>query len=198
MATGNFFNVNAHQVFALTDFDPQDADTLVEELREFFIDKGYEHLWKHDPYTQKTFGAESIASLELSNFFQVKTPLGWIGVSASIQIEVYLRFGYYQGANLDWVLNYKPNPDLDDCFVDEAPSKKQLADDISAQLWNDNDLEEMVLQKYAQRIAERMHRWFMLKADTLVNKTEKLMGVVAEPLRVVGTASNGETFYQKT
>lgn len=190
MIKGSFISFNANHVFAIPEHDPQDDDILIDKLRDFFVDKGYENLWKDDPYCVRDYRHASIASLEQSKIFRVKKSSEWIGLEGKLVIEVYVRFGQDKGAALDWIMYYVVNPDLDMPDPDELPTVSQIADELKTILWEDET-------NYAMAIATKMGKWFVTRENVLINKTEKLMAKVSTPLRAMGTYGNGETLYQE-
>jgi hypothetical protein len=154
------------------------------------VDKGYENLWKNDPYCTRDYRYESIAYLDQSKIFRVKKSSEWIEVEGKLVIEVYVRFGQDKGATLDWIMYYVVNPDIDIQDPDDLPTVSQIADELKTILWEDE-------VKYAMFIATKMGKWFVTRENFLINKTEKLMAKVSTPLKFVGACGNGETLYQE-
>ena len=107
MATSNFHNVNASNIFAVqleNDFDYED---LIDNLQsEFQSHPDYYDYGKSDPHELRSFPSKSLGS-----FADTLT----IGED---EVEIFLtpviRSGYYEGCNLDWHVRYYVNGNEDE------------------------------------------------------------------------------------
>lgn len=91
MATANFHNKNASKVFAIQ--SEMDEWGLVEEgIIETFKDKGWQEPYKEEWDGDRNFEGKALV------FKEIEVGI-WI-----LKFRVFLRAGYYDGANLDWDL----------------------------------------------------------------------------------------------
>ncbi len=109
MATSNFHNVNATNIFAVQLEDEFDYDFLVENLEsEFCNHSDYSDYGKSDPYELRSFPSKSLGSF--SNSLTI----------GEDEVEVYvtpvIRSGYYEGCNLDWHVRYYVNGYEDESY----------------------------------------------------------------------------------
>jgi len=109
MATSNFHNVNATNIFAVQLEDEFDYEFLVDNLEsELNNHSDYSDYGKTDPNELRSFPSKSLGS------FSNSTIIG------DDEVEVYvtpvIRSGYYEGCNLDWHVRYYVNGYEDDTY----------------------------------------------------------------------------------
>jgi hypothetical protein len=109
MATSNFHNVNATNIFAVQLEDEYDYQDLVDNLEsEFGTNLDYSDYGKSDPNELRSFPSKSLGSF--SNSVEI----------GDDEVEVYvtpvIRSGYYEGCNLDWHVRYYVNGYEDDTY----------------------------------------------------------------------------------
>ncbi len=113
MATSNFHNVNASNIFAVQLEDEYDYQDLVDNLEsEFNSHSDYSDYGKSDPDELRSFPSKSLGSF--SNSLTI----------GDDEVEVYvtpvIRSGYYEGCNLDWHIRLYVNGYEDDTYADNA------------------------------------------------------------------------------
>ena len=97
MATSNFHNVNASNIFAVELQDEFDYQDLVDNLQCALKETGYYNiLTKSDPNELRSFPSKSIGSLD--NYVESSDAESGIVVT----VTAVIRSGYYDGVNLDW------------------------------------------------------------------------------------------------
>lgn len=111
MATSNFHNVNATNIFAVQLEDEWEYDDLVSNLEsEFASHTDYSDYGKSDPYELRSFPSKSLGSFSNSV------------IVGDDDVEIYvtpvIRSGYYEGVNLDWHVRYYINGYEDDTHSD--------------------------------------------------------------------------------
>jgi len=113
MATSNFHNVNASNIFAVQLEDEYDYQDLVDNLEsEFNSHSDYSDYGKSDPDELRSFPSKSLGSF--SNSLTI----------GDDEVEVYvtpvIRSGYYEGCNLDWHVRYYVNGYEDETYYDHT------------------------------------------------------------------------------
>jgi hypothetical protein len=102
MATSNFHNVNASNIFAVELQDEFDYQDLVDNLQYGLKETGYYNLLtKSDPNELRSFPQQSIGSLD--NY--VESADGESGIV--VTVTAVIRSGYYDGVNLDWHCHFE-------------------------------------------------------------------------------------------
>ena len=109
MATSNFHNVNATNIFAVQLEDEWEYQDLVSNLEsEFNTNLDYSDYSKSDPNELRSFPSKSVGSF--SNSIEI----------GEDEVEVYvtpvIRSGYYEGVNLDWHVRYYVNGSEDETY----------------------------------------------------------------------------------
>ena len=113
MATSNFHNVNASNIFAVELQDEFDYEDLVCNLEsELSNHSDYFDYGKTDPNELSSFPSKSLGSFSNSTIID------------DGEVEVYvtpvIRSGYYAGCNLDWHVRLYVNGYEDDTYADDA------------------------------------------------------------------------------
>ena len=109
MATSNFHNVNASNIFAVQLEDEYDYQDLLENLEsELNNHSDYSDYGKTDPNELRSFPSKSLGSFSNSTIID------------DDEVEVYvtpvIRSGYYEGCNLDWHVRYYVNGYEDESY----------------------------------------------------------------------------------
>ena len=113
MATSNFHNVNATNIFAVQLEDEWAYDDLVSNLEsEFSKYSDYYDDGKSDPNELSSFPSKSLGSF--SNMVTIEDD------TVEIYLTPVIRSGYYEGCNLDWHIRYYVNGSEDDTYSDDA------------------------------------------------------------------------------
>jgi hypothetical protein len=113
MATSNFHNVNATNIFAVQLEDEWDYSDLVVNLEsEFSKHSDYSDYGKSDPNELRSFPSKSLGSF--SNSLTIEDN------EVEIYITPVIRSGYYEGCNLDWHIRLYVNGYEDDAYADDA------------------------------------------------------------------------------
>ncbi len=109
MATSNFHNVNATNIFAVQLEDEFDYDFLVENLEsEFCNHSDYWDYGKTDPNELRSFPSKSLGSF--SNSLTIEED------EVEVFVTPVIRSGYYEGCNLDWHVRYYVNGYEDETY----------------------------------------------------------------------------------
>lgn len=113
MATSNFHNVNATNIFAVQLQDEWAYDDLLSNLEsEFTSHSDYSDCGKSDPYELHSFPSKSLGS------FSNSVTIG--DDEVEIFVTPVIRSGYYEGVNLDWHVRLYVNGYDDDTYADDA------------------------------------------------------------------------------
>jgi hypothetical protein len=102
-------------------------------------------------------------------------------VEVSIKILIVLRYGYYEGANLDYEVQFSSGS----CWEDEPDFRFDFE---SRSYMNSGMI------KIQSRNAEK---WAVKESEEMIKEIEKLFTQVTTPYRKLGSFSNGEGVYEK-
>jgi hypothetical protein len=113
MATSNFHNVNATNIFAVQLEDEYDYEDLISNLEsEFNKHSDYYDCGKTDQHELRSFPSRTLGSF--SNSITI----------GEDEVEVYvtpvIRSGYYEGCNLDWDARYYVNGYEDELYCENT------------------------------------------------------------------------------
>lgn len=106
----------------------------------------------------------------------------WFGdVEVEVRVNLILRSGYYEGANLDYEVEYYAGSGYDDTinFSYEFESHSDMSKGLQI-------IQTRNAEKWAERITEE-----------LTEEVEKIYTRVSTPYRKLGSFSNGEGVYEK-
>jgi len=120
MATSNFHNVNASNIFAVELQDEFDYEDLVCNLEsELSNHSDYFDYGKTDPNELRSFPSKSLGSF--SNSICIEDD------DVEIFVTPVIRSGYYDGVNLDWHVRYYVNGSEDESY-ESHPRIQTLVD----------------------------------------------------------------------
>jgi len=184
MGAANFYNKNAHNVYAVCMHSDEcnlefcncgaedDYMNLPHEVRSLW--KGCNKMDNSD--WERNYPGKIIAYKTDSQTFA--------GVCIDVCINAIIRSGYYDGANLDWEISINIGNDQYDDDVD----------DIIDYIYYFMDNRNMGMAKIQAKNAQL----FIDSAKSeLINELEDVYQKISTPLRVSASFSNGETWYTK-
>jgi hypothetical protein len=194
MGASNFYNRNAKNVYAVLmdyedvvfdedgneteetqmvcceEWDYKDLTDYVKELMdEQTLFKAVERV---EFYNNRNYEATGIKSLVAYKTFG--------NVEVEVLLTAVIRSGYYEGANLDWELNYYAGSGYDDIL------------DLTYEF--ESQYENQGMAKIQKRNAEK---WATKIGEQMVEELERIFTQVSKPLEVVARFSNGETIYKE-
>lgn len=194
MGASNFYNKNASNVYAvLMDYEDVvfdengneteetqmvqceswDYEDLVDYVNELMDEQ---KLFKVSDRVE--FGNNrNYEGTAIKSFVSYKT---FGNVEVEVLLTAVIRSGYYEGANLDWELNYYAGSGYDDIL------------DLTYEFESQNDNQGMA--KIQCRNAEK---WATKEGERMVEALEDIFTQISNPLQVVARFSNGETIYAK-
>lgn len=194
MGASNFYNRNAKNVYAvLMDYEDVvfdedgneteetqmvqceewDYDNLVDYVTELMDEqKLFKAVDRVEFYNNRNYEASGIKSLVSYKSFG--------DVEVEVLLTAVVRNGYYEGANLDWELNYYAGSGYDDIL--------NLSYEFASQYDNQG------MAKIQCRNAEK---WAKKEGERMVEELERIFTQVSKPLEVVERFSNGETIYKE-
>ena len=185
MGTANFSKKNASLIYAVymprideeTGEEYQLDEFDVEEEREF-IQESLEKISGYSSYFSRWYDCDKLGS--------VIRDCSLAGIGAAVELEVVVRSGYYEGANLDYDINIiacnessiEPD-DLDECVQVE---------------------DVMDYTGFTRGLATIQHRNLMKRInktlDELRGEVEDVFKAISKPMRIVGRFNNGECVYE--
>lgn len=190
MATRNFYVKNANDVYAfgMEAEDCFDYDDSIDRIKEAGVSRyGFEETSGNDGdrdfcgfyILNKDFGCRDFYNSELS---------------VDINIIIIERSGYYQGANLDFELEVS-NDYYDPYKLGDYESEDDLIDTMAEEFVEDCDVYNKGLRKCFEKRYKAFLEDFIDEAIKYANNV--LKNLCEEEYSLIGTASNGEGFYQK-
>ena len=190
MATRNFYVKNANDVyaFAMEAEDCFDFDDSLDCIKEAGILKyGFEETsgsdgdrnYCGDYILDKSFGGKKFYNS---------------GLTVNIDITIIVRSGYYQGANLDFELEVM-NDYYDPYKLGDYECEEDLIEAMADEFVEDCDVYNYGLRKCFKKRYKVFLEDYIDKAIEYTNKV--LENLCEEEYCLIGTASNGEGFYQK-
>ena len=202
MGTSNFYNVNAHNIYAvLMNYeqpiydeggnetketetvapDKWDVDCFIEDIRlhaEALAIKNkikyYKELEMTDPHILRSYG-----STELFQLYQSKN---FGDVNVQVNVNCVARHAYYEGASLDWYVT---------CTM---ANETELIDDMDYEINDWMSYMNAGLRKIQSKNAQA---WAESIKNSLIEVVEKIFTENSMPLTVTARFSNGETLYTK-
>lgn len=194
MGASNFYNRNAKNVYAvLMDYEDVvfdedgneteetqmvaceswDYDNLVDYVTELMDEqKVFNSVDRVEFYNNRNYEATGIKSLVAYKTFG--------NVEVEVLLTAVVRSGYYEGANLDWDINYYAGSGYDDIL------------DLTYEFESQYDNQGMA--KIQKRNAEK---WATKVGEQMIEELERIFTQVSKPLEVVARFSNGETIYKE-
>jgi hypothetical protein len=182
MGASNFYFKNARALYPLFTDIPEDEQDLFDYTEEGYniaeyLDElvsldsvEFEYIGDNRSYPETSLGHKQL-SYTFGDF------------TLYVKIQPVMRAGYYEGACLDYnIIKYRDNngyefDSIEDISVDSYYS------DMNAGLC-------AIAQVRAQRMAR-------ILTDKLTDSMEEAFAKIATPYKLIGRASNGETFYEK-
>ena len=178
MGASNFYFKNARALYPLfTDIQDEHFDyseegqNIAEWIDELVgLDSvEFERIGHNDSYPERSLGYKQL-SYTFGDF------------TLYVEIQPVMRAGYYEGDCLDY--NIKYSDDFGYEFEDiESISVDSYYSDMNAGLC-------AIARGKAQRMASVL-------TDKLTDSMEEAFARIATPHKLIGRASNGETFYEK-
>jgi hypothetical protein len=189
MATNNFHNVNANRIFAVL-MGYEDSET-----NEFIEPSDYEYddlisnlkseLKEKFGYVYNNETVDFLRSFSGSVIGGVSEEKTYMGVEVRVKLIAVIRSGYYQGANLDYEIEYSADGYENDEFdgvIDEWV--------YQANKYNNNGL--------VQANRSKVENWLENTKNEMIEKLEKIYSEYSDVKLVkVGQFSNGEAVYEK-
>lgn len=182
MATGNFYNRNASNIYAI--FQEDEFDDYIYDDVKANISNDLEAYTKNSDaclgYANKYYrDASLIDIIELTDEVA--------GVPFTVSIEVLMRSGYYQGANLDYEINYN----IESVEFDEWEDAFQAYIDVATY---DFGMSKGLATIQARNASNRLEAM----SEELVENVEKILKEnCTHVLQVSARFSNGETWYSE-
>ena len=182
MATGNFYNNNARNIYAVYQENEYD-DFIYDDVKEN-ISSDLETYTKNSKaclgYANKYYSDASLIDIiELTDEVA--------GVPFTVSIEILMRSGYYEGANLDYEINYN----IESVEFDDISEAFQAYIDVATY---DFDMSKGLATIQAKNASNRLEAM----SDKLVENVEKILKEnCTHILQVSARFSNGETWYSE-
>jgi len=182
MATGNFYNKNAKYIYAIFQEDEYD-DFIYDDVKDNISND----LVAYTEKSKACLGYSNSHYRDASLIEVVSITNEVAGVPFTVSIEILMRSGYYEGANLDYEIKYS----VDSVEIDDLSEAFQVFYDVAT--W-DYDMSKGLATIQAKNAAKRIEAL----SDELVENVEKILKEnCTHILQVSARFSSGETWYSK-
>ena len=182
MATGNFYNNNANNIYAIFQEDEY-ADYIYDDVKDNISNDIEAYVKKSEAYLgySNNYYMDAVLIEVVSLTDEVA------GVPLSVDIDIVMRSGYYEGANLDYEIRYH----ADNVEFDDLSEAFQAYYDAAT--W-DFDMSKGFATIQAKNASKRLEAM----SEELVENVEKILKEnCTNILQVSARFSNGETLYNE-
>ena len=152
------------------DFKEYLRETAQEEIKEL------KNIW----YKEES-GSDNDRNYCATNLFSFNTSKMFGDIEVEVRVIGQIVSAYYEGASLDFAVEFN-----DEEYTNDEPDFEWLFEYQS-----DMNKGMQVLQN------RNAVKWAEKTKTELIELIEEVFTKVSQPLNVLGTASNGETFYEK-
>lgn len=181
MGTSNFHTVNAQATYVI-DYDD---DYMWHECQELLGERICE-LESTFEFDSNLRSDKELRSFPASSIGYWLTDLHYLNNVFGLRVNLFLRSGYYEAANLDyeieWTLNGCDYYDDADSIIDEIDYDPSTYD-INPGIW----------KIYKSSLTNRLNELEF----SLLGNIESILAQVSTPYGVTAQFSNGETIYTK-
>ena len=182
MATGNFYNKNAYNIYAIFQEDEFD-DFIFDAVKDSVSNELGAYVKNSEAYLGYSNNYYEDATL-----FEVVSITDYIaGIPLSVDIELLMRSGYYEGANLDYEIRYY----VDIIEFDDISEAWQAYFDVA--IW-DFDMNKGLATIQAKNAVKRLEN---ISVELVENVEKILKDNCTHVLQVSARFSNGETWYSE-
>jgi hypothetical protein len=198
MGTSNFYYRNTSKIYAVCMsyeddvLDDEGNPTGEKETRnceEFEVDDEIcyiKEILSENPYFQKDYGHDNHNNRNFPSWvlgtFSAQKQYGRNDIE--VKITCVMRSGYYEGACLDYNIEYISGTSGGDEEIDPESVKSDF-------MWYGTN------PGIGAMHASKAVRWAENKKDEICTFIEQKYEEISMPLRVIARASNGETWYEK-
>ncbi len=176
MATSNFHNENASQIYSILncdDFTFEDTKSNLQYALEKQFGVDYSNNKEGTSTGLRSFPAVIIGTVSVDKYYEK------LDLDLELEIDIIIRDGYYDGMNLDFEFNLFENR----CSV-EIDSELDFID------YAETDKQAKQYEGYARK-------WIEKASIKYAESIEETFSKHSTKLDVVARFSNGETIYTK-
>lgn len=154
----------------------------IDEFKEYLRETAQEEIKNRKEFRYKEeSGSDNDRNYCATDLFSFNTSKMFGDIEISVKVIGQIVSAYYEGASLDFAVEFN-----DEEYTNDEPDFEWLFE------YNSN------INKGLQVLQNRNAIKWAEKAKTeLIELIEEVFTQVSQPLNVIGTASNGETFYEK-
>ena len=179
MGTNNFHYENADRLYAIEDANEFTLDDVRENFILFDSKKIEKRIFDRDyrdPNENRSYPSAHVGSMFIGD-----TSFGY---PISIRVDIVLRSGYYDHKCFDYNIEYRHDWGMYDnlAYCDRHDIEYHF--DLSP--------------KQSERVATAMRRKFEKMEARVLKQMYRFLNENSTQCRKIGSASNGETFYEKT
>lgn len=184
--TGNFYNKNANHIFAIGEGDDEDEIQMNYEDGKSAVIAGLSKIGFTDVSHKNESPEDDNRNFPGVILAYKRETKDFGGCDVSVEMEIVLRSGYHQGANVDWNLYYDFNGEGN---IDERFTSSELAQKIA--YYKD----EESISDETTKLGDEAESWLENTSDSMVSDAETVLEEATHPLTVSAKFSSGETHY---
>ena len=182
MATSNFYNKNANGIYAIFQEDEYD-DFIYDDVKDNISNDLVAYVKNSNAY----LGHSNNYYKDASIIEVVSLTDEVASVPFTVSIEVLMRSGYYEGANLDYEINYN----VESVEFDDLSDAWQAYFDVATWAF---DMNRGLATIQARNASKRLE----IISNELIENVEKILKEnCTHFLQVSARFSNGETWYSE-
>lgn len=189
MATANFYNKNASNIYAILQENEYDG-SIYDDVKDNISNDLEAYAKNSEAYTKNSeaYSVHSNNYYEDASLIEVVSITDDIaGIPLFIDIEILMRSGYYTGANLDYEIKYS----VGNVEIDDLSEAFETFYDVAT--W-DYGMNKGLAKIQAKNAAKRLEAM----SNELVENVEKILKEnCTHILQVSERFSNGETWYSE-
>ena len=185
MGTSNFHNENAQNIYVIDygndEFLWQDCQELIgEDIKS--LDKSFE-------ICNSLKSIEELRSYPSSSIGFWNFELTYLGITFELQINLFIRSGYYEAANLDYEFKWFINgDDVYNNLIGVQDVMNELTEELEYY-----DINPGIFTIHKNNLEFKLNDL----ENTAVTHVESVLKQISTPYIVTARFSNGETIYQK-
>lgn len=182
MATANFYNKNASNIYAILPENEYD-NSIYDDVKDNISNDLVAYTKNSEAYL--VYSNNYYEDASLIEVVSITNEIA--GIPLFVDIEILMRSGYYKGANLDYEIKYS----VGNVEFDDLSEAFQAYFDVAA--W-DFDMNKGLAKIQAKNAAKRLEAM----SNELVENVEKILKEnCTHILQVSMRFSNGETWYSE-
>lgn len=170
-------------------------DFEVSDFKYYLKEVAQNHSLRVDYKYQEESGSDYDRNYPATDLFSFNYSKAYGDIVVELKVTGQIVGAYYEGASLDYRLEVYNSGEW--CEVDRNSSITDIVEDLFERKYNDHTYSEMS-RGLRTILVKKAVKWAETETQKMIEVIENIFTEVSQPLNVVATFSNGETFYEKT